>query len=40
MDQTQMDTLTAFIKGTDPVPKPLLVYAHNPSQVDSNSIID
>ena len=39
-DQTKMDTLIAFIKGTPPLPKSPLVYARNLGQVYSNSIID
>ena len=40
MDQTQMETLIASIKGRTPVPIPPPVYAFSPGQVDSNSIID
>ena len=40
MDQTQIDTLIASIKVTAPVPKTPSVYARNPGQVDSNSIIN
>ena len=39
MDQNQMDTLIASIQGTAPVPKSPPVYARNPGQVESNSII-
>ena len=39
MDQTQMYTLIASIKGTAPVTKPPYVYVRNPVQIYSNLII-
>ena len=39
MDQTQMYTLITSIKGTEPVPKSSPLYACNPVQVESKSII-
>ena len=40
MDQTKMDTFIAFIKDTSPVSKSPPIYAHNPFQIEKNSIID
>ena len=40
MDQTQMYTLIASRKCTTPVLKPPPIYARNPGQVDSNSVIN
>jgi hypothetical protein len=40
MDQAQLDTLIASIKGNAPTPKPTPVYARNPGQLEVDSIID